>query len=226
MSLYSLSSSSSSRAARHAVLRIYKGCLKSALRIPDPSQRAVYIEYTRAGFRDKRARNLVPESVEAIRAIEAAQEQLESMNYYHSIRELKFTERAAGLPTTDTDTDDGSTSTSYHDAANVEKQYQQRDQQKVRPVPAGYNKGDLISDQVPQAGNDLTMKQQLLVVETWLLTALPELHPDDLSAYSHRLMEDGFDSLTLLQRDLVQADLEFMKKAHKRAIVRVYPVLE
>ena len=70
------------------------------------------------------------------------------------------------------------------------------------------------------------MKQQLLVVETWLLTALPELHPDDLSAYSHRLMEDGFDSLTLLQRDLVQADLEFMKKAHKRAIVRVYPVLE
>jgi hypothetical protein len=60
----------------------------------------------------------------------------------------------------------------------------------------------------------------------WLiLIALPELHTNDLAVYSHRLIEDGFDSLTLLQMDLVQADLEFMKKAHQRAIVRVYPLL-
>jgi hypothetical protein len=221
MSLYSLSSSSSSRAARHAVFRLYKGCLKSALRIPDPSQRAVYIEYTRAGFRDKRARNLFPESVEAIRAIAAAQEQLESMNYYHSIRELKLKERAVAEYLTIND--DGSTITSDHDAnenGNVKKQYQQHDWQRAQPV--GSNQGQLLMDGVPQAGSDSTMTQQLLVVETWLLTALPELHADDLSAYSHRLMEDGFDSLTLLQMDLVQADLEFMKKAHRRAIVRAY----
>lgn len=250
MSLYSLSSSSSlsSTAARHAVLRLYKGCLKSAFRIPDPSQRAVYIEYTREGFRNPRARNLVPESVEAIRAIGAAQEQLESMNYYHSIRVLKE-ERAAEHPTVltvsdgdsssisssgvllvgvdedSTDDNDGSTSTSNDDAANMKsRQYQQHDQQRAQPV--GSNKGELIIDDgVPNAENDRRRKQTLLVVETWLLTALPELHPNDLSVYSHRLMGDGFDSLTLLQMDLVQADLEFMKKAHKRAIVRAYPLL-
>jgi hypothetical protein len=250
MSLFSLSSSSSSlssTAARHAVLRLYKGCLKSALRSPDPSQRAVYIEYTREGFRNPRARNLVPESVEAIRAIGAAQEQLESMNYYHSIRVLKE-ERAAEHPTVltvsdgdssskisgvllvgvddaSTDDNDGSTSTSNDDAANMKsRQYQQHDQQRAQPV--GSNNGELsIDDGVPNAENDWRRKQTLLVVETWLLTALPELHPKDLSAYSHRLMEDGFDSLTLLQMDLVQEDLEFMKKAHKRAIVRAYPLL-
>jgi hypothetical protein len=233
MSLYSLSSSASSTAARHAVLRLYKNCLKSVLRIPDPSQRAVYIEYTREGFRYK---NLVPESVEANRAIGDTQEQLESMNYYHSIREMK--ERAKEYPTATSgdsngngvvhvadSTDDGSTSTSYHDAANVKRQYQQQQHDQQRAQPVGSNEREVTSDGVREAGNDLMMKKKLLVVETWLLTALPELHPDDLSAYSHRLMEDGFDSLTLLQMDLVQDDLDFVKKAHKRAIVRAYPLL-
>jgi hypothetical protein len=224
MSLYS---SSSSTAARHVVLRLYKDCLKSAFRIPDPSQRAVYIEYTREGFRSKRASHLVPESVEAIRAIGDAQEQLESMNYYHSIREMKergeeyFTAAISGDTSSGIGVDsanDGWTSASSLDA-NVKR----HDQQRAQPV--GSNEGGLSSDGVPQVGNHLMMNQNLLVVETWLLTALPELHPDDLSTYSHRLMEDGFDSLTLLQMDLVQEDLDFMKKAHKRAIVRAYPLL-
>jgi hypothetical protein len=231
MSLYSLSSSSlSSKTARHGVLRLYKNCLISALRIPDPSQRAVYIEYTRGGFRHPRARNLVAESFEAIRAMEAAQEQLESMNYYHSIRELKK-ERAAEYPTTHVNGDNNTGVLASVDAA-VDANSTQKDgwkstsdnhddQDQSRSQPVGFNQGDLI---ITEAGNDLIRKQKLLVVETWLLLALPELHPNDLSAYSHRLMEDGFDSLTLLQMDLVPADLEFMKKAHQRAIVRAYPI--
>jgi hypothetical protein len=166
-----------------------------------------------------------------IRAIEAAPEQLDSMNYYHSIRELK--EQAAAYPTSHVSSNNNSgvlAGVDVHVHANLTKDIwksttdDHNDHDRPRSQPVESNQGDLIiSDDVPQVGNDLIRKQKLLVVETWLLLALPELHPKDLSAYSHRLMEDGFDSLTLLQMDLVPADLEFMKKAHQRAIVRAYP---
>jgi len=43
---------------------------------------------------------------------------------------------------------------------------------------------------------------------------------DDVEAYSARLVDDGFDSLQMLMEQLEEDDLDFMKKAHKRALVR------
>lgn len=188
MSLYA---SSPSITARHAVLRLYKDCLKSALAIPDPSQRAMYIQYTREGFHNNR--HTVPESLEATRAIRDAQEQMERMNYYHSIRERKA---------------------------------------KGEEYPPGLNGNTASAAEEPKATTILTPSlngettasstNRLLVVESWLLTVLPDLHPDDCATYSQQLLKDGFDSPELLRMDLMPEDLHFMKKAHQRALVRAY----
>jgi hypothetical protein len=59
------------------------------------------------------------------------------------------------------------------------------------------------------------------VVEKWLQKALPQLHEDDVSMYSTQLITDGFDSYAMLENELIMEDVEFMKKAHRRALVRV-----
>ena len=77
--------------SRARILALYRSCLRSKQRIPDPEQRLVYDEYIRKAFRSKQ--HLIPGSKQANLAIEDAQEQLERMDYYHSIRELKEQER-------------------------------------------------------------------------------------------------------------------------------------
>ncbi len=44
---------------------------------------------------------------------------------------------------------------------------------------------------------------------------------DDVRAYTTRLVDDGFDSLQMLMEQLKEDDLDFMKKAHKRALLQV-----
>ncbi len=58
------------------------------------------------------------------------------------------------------------------------------------------------------------------VVRAWLLKYLPTLREDDLNLYTHRLVEDGFDSVDMLEHELVEDDLAFMRKAHKRSMGR------
>mmetsp|Transcript_2388 Transcript_2388/g.3765 ORF Transcript_2388/g.3765 Transcript_2388/m.3765 type:complete len:231 (+) Transcript_2388:60-752(+) len=199
-------------AARQIVLRLYKDCLTSALLIPDPSQRVMYISYIREGFRSQHnARYLVPDSIEAKRSIRDATEQLERMNYYHSIRKMK--EQGDEFPPT-------SQSQQQHD--------QQRGNQASSQGSNDNSKKETIvsSASDEQVASMTTNKdtQQRQVVETWLLTALPELHSDDLSDYSQRLLDDGFDSLSLLESSSLRPDedLHFMKKGHQRAIIRTY----
>ena len=150
------------------------------LRIPDPAQRQMYDIYLKTSFRAKQ--HLVPESRQAIFAIDDAREQLERMNYFHSIREEKQRQQQVSKASND---------------------------KVVRPAPT------LTKD--PTNANS-TKKG---VVQNWLKEALPHLHDDDLTRYTSRLVEDGFDSVELLETDLVEEDMDFMKKAHRRALIRV-----
>ena len=74
--------------SRHAALSLYRSCLRSVKRIPEPDHRVEYALYVRQGFRDKS--KLVEGSRQANSALEDAREQLERMNYYHSVREGKL----------------------------------------------------------------------------------------------------------------------------------------
>ena len=58
-------------------------------------------------------------------------------------------------------------------------------------------------------------------VQSFLITSLPSIYMDDLRDYTKRLVEEGFDSLQMLTEQLEEDDLDFMKKAHKRALLQV-----
>ncbi|KAL7440139.1 hypothetical protein ACHAXH_007875 [Discostella pseudostelligera] len=57
-------------------------------------------------------------------------------------------------------------------------------------------------------------------ISQWLLSHLPHLNQDDLEKYSRRLLEDGFDSVEFIEKELLVEDLDYMKKAHRRVIER------
>lgn len=58
-------------------------------------------------------------------------------------------------------------------------------------------------------------------VQSFLITSLPCIYMDDVRDYTKRLVDDGFDSLQMLTEQLEEDDLDFMKKAHKRALLQV-----
>lgn len=53
----------------------------------------------------------------------------------------------------------------------------------------------------------------------WLLTHLPNLQEEDAISYFNHLLEDGFDTVDIL-KELLEEDLYFMKKGHRRAMLR------
>ena len=57
-------------------------------------------------------------------------------------------------------------------------------------------------------------------VEIWLLSHLPHLHKDDVTKYTKQLVDDGFDSVPFIDQELSEDDLQFMKKAHRRVLMR------
>lgn len=176
-------------ATKHYILAVYRNCLKSALRIPAASQRDMYLQYTRDGFRGRRG--LYAGEAAATRALCDAEEQLERMNYYHGIREQKEQEQQAAAAVSGGSLKAGTMTTTTETLEST--------------------------NGAPDESND---RQQL--VASWLRHALPDLSNEDATSYSHELVASGFDSLELLQHDLLEEDLNFMKVAHKRAILRVY----
>lgn len=54
----------------------------------------------------------------------------------------------------------------------------------------------------------------------WLTSQLPHLHQEDAAKYSEYLINDGFDSVDFIEEELLEDDLVFMKKAHKRVLMR------
>jgi Complex 1 protein (LYR family) len=197
---------SATSVAERSVLRLYRNCLKSAHQIPDASQRATYLDYTRLGFRD---RSRLPfASREAHCARRDAEEQLERMNYYHSIREMKEQQSRNQSRQVPGDEPTRSPSTISTSTANDTS------------VTSAQARNDERDNSIKSDTCMLSCRQQ--IVGTWLRAALPDLHPDDQAAYSQTLLDEGFDSLSLLENEILQHDLNFAKKAHKRALVRFY----
>jgi len=181
----------SSSSSRHAARSLYRSCLRSVKRIPEPDHRLEYEKYTRQGFRDKR--KLVEGSRQAIVALEDAREQLERMNYYHSIREGK----------------------------EAARQQQQKENSKDH-IMLTENVTHITTNTATTITPTLS-SPTIKMIHTWLEKALPQLSDPDKNHYTTCLLEDGFDSMDLLQKDLVPGqDLEFMKKGHQRAIRRTY----
>mmetsp|Transcript_454 Transcript_454/g.746 ORF Transcript_454/g.746 Transcript_454/m.746 type:complete len:117 (-) Transcript_454:73-423(-) len=56
-------------------------------------------------------------------------------------------------------------------------------------------------------------------VMNWLSLHLPQLQKDDAVRYCDCLIQDGFDSVDMLG-DVMEEDLPFMKKAHKRNLIQ------
>ncbi len=69
--------------------------------------------------------------------------------------------------------------------------------------------------------NDASTKGSFEIgtVDEWLLSRLPGLKADDVSFYSKRLIQDGFDSVNTLGI-VEEEDLDFMKKGHRRLLMK------
>ncbi|KAL3816442.1 hypothetical protein ACHAXA_000092 [Cyclostephanos tholiformis] len=70
-----------------------------------------------------------------------------------------------------------------------------------------------------QAHASLTNDKRFEEVEQWLMSYLPQLIKEDAVNYCNTLIDDGFDSLDMLA-ELMEDDIHFMKKAHKRVMLR------
>ena len=72
---------------------------------------------------------------------------------------------------------------------------------------------------VAQSQASLANDKRAEEVEQWLMSYLPQLNKDDAVNYCKILVDDGFDSLDMLA-ELIEDDIYFMKKAHKRVMSR------
>ena len=187
-------------ASRSEILSLYKRCLRSMTRIPDVDQRAVYRVYVRDGFRDKVA---LPEGCkQATNAIIDAREQLERMDYYHSIREMKERQRSERQ-----NRSIGGSASMMSATLSAPSKGPNQTENNNRPTT------DLI------AIDDGDKDERHLFARNWLLQHIPHLHEEDAIAYSKRLVNDGFDCEESFL-ELCAEDLDFMKLAHRRAVVR------
>jgi lipopolysaccharide export LptBFGC system permease protein LptF len=175
-------------------------------------QRAVYLEYVLQGFSD-RERRYPADSAQAKRAIQDAREQLESMNYYHSIREEKERQEKA-LLTTPAQAD--GENNKQHIVAKKGATSEKNDDIDTNTMSLHTSVAAHI-----QHKHSLQQSEKISTVRAWLQSRLPELYSDDLQAYAHHLVQDGFDSVTLLQEELREEDLAFMKTAHRRRLAKI-----
>ena len=72
---------------------------------------------------------------------------------------------------------------------------------------------------VEEINSNARKDERYLFVREWLVKFIPHLHEEDVAAYSNRLINDGFDCAESF-RELHAEDLDFMKVAHRRAVVR------
>jgi len=104
------------------------------------------------------------------------------------------------------------TSSAVRDANT--KTLKERQQETMSQFATTYSSADLgdLSNEEKELSYDEVMY--------WLLSHLPNLQEEDAITYFHHLVDDGFDSIDLLTEQLVEDDLMFMKKAHRRALLK------
>ena len=78
----------------------------------------------------------------------------------------------------------------------------------------------LTSSAALTASDSLRLEKEK-TVQSFLITSLPCIYLDDVRDYTKRLVDDGFDCKQMLTEQLEEEDLDFMKKAHKRALLQV-----
>ena len=78
----------------------------------------------------------------------------------------------------------------------------------------------LTSSAALTASDSLRLEKEK-TVQSFLITSLPCIYMDDVRDYTKRLVDDGFDCKQMLTEQLEEDDLDFMKKAHKRALLQV-----
>lgn len=203
------------------ILTLYRQCLRSVRKIPDIEQRTMYYEYVKDGFKSKRG--IPPDSREAKFAVRDAKEQLERMNYYHSIRDMKLLSEQQELQQQQNMISNDDITSSSSPAASATAADASLTMTKTSAFSSTNAVGD--NDGGGSGGNassssvdfDLT---KLEIVQRWIRDAVPFLHVDDVRSYAAKLIDDGFDSVPMIERELTLDDVQFMKTAHRRALVR------
>jgi hypothetical protein len=83
--------------------------------------------------------------------------------------------------------------------------------------------GEILEDDLKFMDNDdresLIFRMDL---KYWLLAYLPNLEEADITLYSTKLIDDGFDSFEMLD-ELTKDDVSFMKAAHRQELTRQLP---
>ena len=205
---------------REELMSLYRYCFRCAQAIADGGWRASYLEYVKDSFR--RHQHIPFDSPQAKEAREYAEEQLQRMNYYHSVSEQIRKERQqqqqqqqqqiAGTLKLGTlsERSSGSTKASASMMDIVSS-----------VLSSDYAATDNSNKEQPSDGTSSKnhIDQSNKNIMEFLDTAVPYLQPDDVQSYALRLVQDGFDSVPMITNQLQEEDLHFMKKAHKRALL-------
>lgn len=98
-------------------------------------------------------------------------------------------------------------------------------QDKINPTThiRDNSKFSSLRTETSSTGSALTSSSQTTEnteVKEWLLSQLPHLQNEDALTYTTKLHELGFDSVAFIEEELLDEDLQFMKKAHRRVIMR------
>mmetsp|Transcript_10472 Transcript_10472/g.14796 ORF Transcript_10472/g.14796 Transcript_10472/m.14796 type:complete len:230 (+) Transcript_10472:85-774(+) len=207
---------------RSVVLGLYRRCLRSCQRIPEPDQRSVYEILIRSGFR-KHKNDIHVGSRAQYLAVLKCEEELSSMNYYHSVvlaAKQSHDEQQSRSVTRSIDSSSVSSSSSSVSSTTTSSSSSHQET-FIRNEDAKNNAVINCPNTNKMESFDFINNEKLDIVKKWLVHAIPQLHEADVSLYAHKLVEEGFDTVGLLEMELqVDDDLDFMKKVHKRILVR------
>jgi hypothetical protein len=100
----------------------------------------------------------------------------------------------------------------YHEQMKIKKNGRQMTTPAVSLQPLRSNSSNLNNSSPGNHASNITAQ--------WLLKHLPHLNQEDVAKYSKHLVDEGFDSVAFIEKELVADDLQFMKKAHRRVMER------
>ena len=110
------------------------------------------------------------------------------------------------------------TSSTVRDAKNIiERRTRQTENQSGVDSTDIYNLALLSTKKGENREEDKVSQPEEVMY--WLLTHLPNLQEEDAIAYFNQLLDEGFDSSDVLN-EIVDEDLHFMKKGHRKGLMR------
>lgn len=101
----------------------------------------------------------------------------------------------------------------YHEQMKVKKQHE-------RQMVSSTDSSQPVRSNTTKIDNSSLENDANKIIAQWLLQYLPHLNQEDVAKYCKHLVDDGFDSVGFIEKELVSGDLHFMKKAHRRVMER------